>query len=113
MNRQEHLLTILGEELSELHQELCKALRFGIYEQQPGKSLNNSKRIFKEFNDLMARVEMVNENQYQKIEATDEMREAVYNVINDYEEDTQSIWRDDLIIDKLINAVIMAAKVKR
>jgi len=37
-------------------------LRFGIYEQQPGNPLNNSQRIFKEFNDLMAMVEMVNEN---------------------------------------------------
>ena len=61
MNRREHLLTILGEECSELHQELCKALRFGVYEQQPDNPLNNSQRIFKEFNDLMAMVEMVNE----------------------------------------------------
>ncbi len=68
MNRQEHLLTILGEELSELsiecsklHQQICKALRFGIYEQRDLPT-SNSQRIFKEFNDLMAMVEMVNES---------------------------------------------------
>ena len=61
MNRQEHLITILGEECSELHQELCKALRFGVYEQRDLPT-SNSQRIFKEFNDLMAMVEMVNES---------------------------------------------------
>jgi hypothetical protein len=59
MTRQEHLLIILGEECSELHQELCKALRFGVYEQRDLPT-DNSERIFKEFNDLMAMVEMVN-----------------------------------------------------
>ena len=62
MNRQEHLLTILGEECSELHQELCKALRFGVYEQQYNNPISNSQRIFKEFNDLIAMVDMVNES---------------------------------------------------
>lgn len=62
MNRLEHLLTILGEECSELHQELSRALRFGVYEQQLGNPLDNSQRIFREFNDLMAMVEMVNES---------------------------------------------------
>jgi len=61
MNREEHLLTILGEECSELHQELCKALRFGIYEQRDLPT-SNAQRIFKEFNDLMAMVDMVNES---------------------------------------------------
>ena len=60
MNRKEHLLTILGEECSELHQELCKALRFGIWEQRDLPT-SNSQRIFKEYNDLIAMVEMVNE----------------------------------------------------
>lgn len=61
MNRQEHLLTILGEECSELHQELCKALRFGINEQRD-LSTTNAQRMFKEFNDILAMVEMVNES---------------------------------------------------
>jgi hypothetical protein len=61
MNRQEHLLTILGEECSELHQEICKALRFGVNEQRD-LSTSNSERMFKEFNDLIAMVDMVNES---------------------------------------------------
>ena len=61
MNRQEHLLTILGEECSELHQEICKALRFGINEQRDLPT-NNAQRMFKEFNDLLAMVDMVNES---------------------------------------------------
>lgn len=61
MNRQEHLLTILGEECSELHQGICKALRFGIYEQRDLPT-SNFERIQKEFNDLMAMSEMVNDD---------------------------------------------------
>ena len=61
MNRQEHLLTILGEECSELHQEICKALRFGVNEQRDLPT-SNAQRMFKEFNDLLAMVEMVNED---------------------------------------------------
>ena len=61
MNRQEHLLTILGEECSELHQELCKAMRFGVNEQRD-LSTTNAQRIFKEFNDVLAMVDMVNES---------------------------------------------------
>ena len=61
MNKQEHLLTILGEECSELHKELCKALRFGVNEQRD-MTLTNAQRIFREFNDLLAMVDMVNES---------------------------------------------------
>lgn len=61
MNREEHLLTILGEECSELHQEICKALRFGVWEQRDIPT-SNAERIFKEFNDLLAMVDMVNES---------------------------------------------------
>lgn len=61
MNRQEHLITILGEECSELHQELCKALRFGVNEQRDLPT-TNAQRIFKEFNDILAMVDMVNES---------------------------------------------------
>jgi len=62
MNRQEHLMTILGEECSELHQELCKALRFGLFDYNPDEpaSLDNAERISNEFNDLLALVDMVN-----------------------------------------------------
>jgi len=57
---------------------------------------------------------MAEENQLvkEKIEVTDEMREAVYGVLTDYDIETQSIWRGDLIIDKLINAVLCDEKLQ-
>lgn len=61
MDRQEHLITILGEECSELHQELCKILRFGI-DFDNHTSGSNTQRILKEFNDLIAMSEMVNDS---------------------------------------------------
>lgn len=60
MKRLEHLLIILGEECSELHKEICKALRFGVFEQRDLPT-SNDQRIFKEYNDLIAVVEMVND----------------------------------------------------
>jgi len=60
MNRAEHLLVILGEECSELHQETCKALRFGVHEQRDLPTSNHD-RIKKEFNDLLAMVDMLND----------------------------------------------------
>lgn len=60
MNRLEHLLTILGEECSELHQEACKALRFGVDEQRDLPT-SNLERMQKEYNDLLAMIEMIND----------------------------------------------------
>lgn len=59
MNRLEHLLTIFGEEGSEIAQETAKALRFGIHEQRDLPTSNRD-RMQKEFNDLLAMVEMLN-----------------------------------------------------
>lgn len=61
MNKQEHLLTILGEECSELHQDICKALRFGMNDTPPNGKLDNTQLMFKEFNDILAMAEMINE----------------------------------------------------
>lgn len=58
MNRLEHLLTIFGEECSEIHQESCKALRFGIDEQRDLPT-SNRERMQKEWNDLLAMVDML------------------------------------------------------
>jgi len=66
MNRQEHLLTILGEECSELHQDICKALRFGLEDKGPNNKLDNTQLMFKEFNDILAMVEMINEHMTSK-----------------------------------------------
>jgi len=61
MNRQEHLLTILGEECVEVAQRCSKALRFGISEVQPGQDLTNASRIVSELTDLLAVLEMLSD----------------------------------------------------
>lgn len=59
MNRQEHLLSCLAEECTEVGQRVSKALRFGLAEVQPGQSLTNAERIMEEFTDLVSVVEML------------------------------------------------------
>jgi hypothetical protein len=60
MNIQEYLLTCLGEEAAELGQTAGKALRFGLddiyYPESPREA------IIREFNDLVAVLELLNEN---------------------------------------------------
>lgn len=48
------LLVILSEEASEVAQRVCKALRFGLQEIQPGQNLTNAQRIAEEIGDLLA-----------------------------------------------------------
>lgn len=60
MNRLEHLLTILGEEGSELTQETAKAMRFGIHEQRDLPTSNRD-RMQKEYNDILAMADMLND----------------------------------------------------
>lgn len=62
MNRQEHLLTILGEEGVEVAQRCTKALRFGLSEIQPGQELTNAQRIRGEYIDLLAVMRMLVED---------------------------------------------------
>ncbi len=59
MNQVEHLLSCLSEECAEVSQRVSKALRFGLFEVQPGQDLTNSERIVLEFTDLLAVVEML------------------------------------------------------
>lgn len=61
MTRLEHLLTILVEECGETGQRATKALRFGIKEVQKGQDLDNSQRLTYEFNDIVAMMEMLQE----------------------------------------------------
>lgn len=58
MTKNEHLLTTLSEECSEVAKCVSKSLRFGLNEVQPGHLLNNSDRIKEEFLDLVAVYEM-------------------------------------------------------
>lgn len=47
------LLTILNEECHEVGQRICKSLRFGLEEVQPGQNLTNAERIGMELGDLI------------------------------------------------------------
>jgi hypothetical protein len=59
MNRIEHLLTIVAEECAEVSQRCSKALRFGLEEIQPGQTLTNAARIYQEYADLRAAMELL------------------------------------------------------
>ena len=59
MNKQEHILSIVGEECAEISQRCSKAMRFGMKEIQKDQPLTNSERIVEEFNDLIAVMEML------------------------------------------------------
>jgi hypothetical protein len=59
MTRQEHLLTILGEEAVEVAKRCSKALRFGLDEVQPGQELDNQERLIEEVNDMAAVLQML------------------------------------------------------
>lgn len=59
MRRQEHLIAIIAEEAAEVAQRATKALRFGIYEVQPGQEKNNLRRMLEDQCDLLAVVSML------------------------------------------------------
>lgn len=53
MNETEHLLTILGEEASEIIQRASKVMRFTPTEIQPGHDQTNWRRLEQEYADLI------------------------------------------------------------
>lgn len=66
MNREQHLVGILGEEGSEVTQMTSKINRFGMHEVFPdpinnADGLTNAERTHKELDDLQAMVEMLND----------------------------------------------------
>lgn len=61
MNRKEHLLTILSEECLEIAKDVSKGLRFGLDDHYPTQTITNGESINHEFNDLLAVIEMLNE----------------------------------------------------
>lgn len=61
MTRNENLLTILSEECVETAQRVSKALRFTLEEIQPEQELTNAQRIVYEFNDILAVMEILQE----------------------------------------------------
>lgn len=61
MNRLQLLLTKLAEEGSEVAQIALKTQQFGFNESCPGQPFTNAERTHQEIDDLMAMVEMLNE----------------------------------------------------
>lgn len=61
MTRTENLLTILSEECVETAQRVSKAIRFTLGEVQPEQDLTNAQRIVYEFNDIVAVMEILQE----------------------------------------------------
>ncbi len=61
MKKTEMLLTILGEECVETAQRVSKAIRFTLDEVQPEQKLTNAQRIVYEFNDILAMMEILEE----------------------------------------------------
>jgi hypothetical protein len=59
VNRQEHLLVIVGEESVEIAQRASKALRFGLDEIQPNQEQDNFERMMAEFADLCGALELL------------------------------------------------------
>lgn len=63
LNKQELLLVAVMEECSEIAKRASKSLRFGIHEQKEGKK-NNLQLIAEETVDLIAVLEMLDEELY-------------------------------------------------
>lgn len=61
MNRQQMLLGKLAEEAAEVAQIALKSQLFGLTERCVGLSFNNAERTHQELDDLMAIIEMLNE----------------------------------------------------
>ena len=63
MTLEQYLLTCFSEECVELAQAISKAIRFGLDDQWPGKPTTNRTDIKVEFNDILAVLELLEENQ--------------------------------------------------
>lgn len=59
MTREEHLLTIIAEECTEIAKCATKALRFGLEDTGPENPDNNATMMSNEFCDLLAVLEML------------------------------------------------------
>lgn len=61
MNKTEHLLACLAEECAEVQHAVAKALRFGLDDGYPGAASSNAQDIAREFADVIAVVELLEE----------------------------------------------------
>lgn len=63
MNNAQYLLDKLGEECNEVAQMCSKNKQFGIEEKQFEDGESNKERLHNELNDLLAAIEMLNEEE--------------------------------------------------
>jgi NTP pyrophosphatase (non-canonical NTP hydrolase) len=61
LNKEQYLLTQLQEECAEVAQRASKAIRFGLYEKQPGQDKTNFDRLREEIVDLLTVVHYLEE----------------------------------------------------
>lgn len=80
MNRLDHLLWNVAEECAETAQRASKTARFSLSEVQPGQSFNNADRLFHEYADLVAVMEMLVEEGYMNVPADFKERVAAKKV---------------------------------
>lgn len=100
MTRIELLLVKAAEESNEVGQRCTKALRFGLNETQKDQPLNNATRIMEEFADLLAVIEILQEeNQLPCLEIDMEQRKARINKYMDYSHTLGILVEDDTTLD--------------
>lgn len=61
MNRQQYLLSKLAEEAAEVAQIALKTAQFGLDEAQPEQRKTNAERCHDEIDDMLAIIEMLND----------------------------------------------------
>jgi hypothetical protein len=77
MNRREYLLIQAGSECNEVAHRASKALHFGLQEVQPEQSLTNAQRLVGEYVDLLAVMEMLEEDGLIQIPTGTELRTQI------------------------------------
>ncbi len=75
MTRHEHLLVILMEECAEVQKECAKALRFGLDDfYEPAGPETNRESIVREFDDLVATMDLLRHEEILPFENEDNLR---------------------------------------
>lgn len=63
IGEREYYLSCVAEECLEVAFRVQKAIRFGLFEEQPGQTLNNWQRIAEEWSDLLTAMDVLIESE--------------------------------------------------